>query len=153
MVIAIIGILAALVTGAAVSTGDTARRLQAETDITGLYKAYEEYKFKYGAYPTNPKNSNNSIKSDVMEYDLSGKSGLIYVFEKAQIFSFDKSQVDETTNNFCDPWGEPYIWEVKATPPTTGMVGLPIDGSNSKIYIYSYGGGADDDATDWVYKK
>lgn len=154
-VIAIIAILMGLITTAVMKSRVSAMRTKAQTDIAGLYKAYEEYKFKYGEYPDNPAGTDSDATN--LEYDLSTSSGLLYTYEKARIFTFDKEQL-EGSIIFKDPFGAAYVWQDAASAPVTGMVGLPKNTGSNKIYIYSYGTGnastaTGDKSTEWIYKK
>lgn len=155
VVIAIIAILAALVATAAMKMAESGRRAQAEMDISTLYKALNEYKFKYGDYPTN---------SDAPDIKFTG--GLLGVLMKAHLYSFDASRVDNS-GKFLDPWGNTYIWrEVAISSGYVSGLGMTYieKSTTTGIFIYSTGGydvgsttynasKKDEQAENWVYMK
>lgn len=145
VVIAIIGILAALLSTVVVRMIHSGKEATAKNDITMIYAACEEYKLKFGEYP--------SIAGGNLKF-TSGTTSTdpLYLMTKTRVLNLDLSRVEDNST-FNDPFGKPYQVSVSATPPggVDNMVGVGPDSSGNRIYIYSKGG--TDDVSTWVYLK
>lgn len=161
VVIAIIAILASLVATAAIKMAESGKRAQAEMDISTLYKALNEYKFKYDYYPA------NNDKPDI-KFEINNNNRLLTVLHAIHLFSFDQSRLD-SSGRFLDPWGNPYIWREKNNPKTDplhaelGMSFITNDAGHG-IFIFSTGdfdntttdysaAKKDEQAQRWAYMK
>ena len=165
VVIAIIAILASLVATAAIKMAESGRRAQAEMDISALYKALGEYKFKYGDYPTN---STGGYSATDIIYDSSDDNRVLTILAKVHLYSFDHARLsDNGKGKFLDPWGNAYIWrETAVTSDYATELGMAYVGKSATtgIFIYSTGGydisttayssgKKDEQAAKWVYMK
>jgi len=126
-VLAIIGILVALVLSVARGVFEHAREAQADAEMTSLAQALTQYKLQYGDYPhieDDPGNSKGGLADA-----LTGKVGPTGVSMGTNVQSWGKSYLDltkfhfsnpsqiETTAGVCeilDPWGNQYRYIYKA---------------------------------------
>lgn len=143
LVIAIIGVLAALIVTGLTTTAESAKKSQAQMDISTIYKALEEYKFKFNDYPTDRS----------MEFlNTTGSTKMLDILVNLRLLTIDQARVQN--NRFCDPWGYPYICASSIPGGATGAV-ADMGGAGGVIYIYSQGAenSGTPDAEKWVYIK
>lgn len=118
VVIGIIGILAAMLSGVVGMMRVSAYAKLAETDIRGLYGAFEQFKFKYGDYPK--QEASDTSLFGVSTASLPKDEGklkfkLVDRLMRDKIFSFEMAQmpVPDVNNTsevaFNDPFGLPYV--------------------------------------------
>ena len=105
VVIAIIGILAGLLLVAAGKARQRARRVQAESEVRELGRAWKEYWANYGEWPGGFKNSVVAMDAKAMAY-LLGESNADENKLKLAFLNLREEVADE---GFKDPWGNLYM--------------------------------------------
>jgi len=112
IVIAIIGILMALLFPAVQNALDAAKKAQAKNDVTQLATAVTAYEAEYGRLPRT--NENGQVDRDLMTA-LMGQTNSATVPNPRAITFFEaknakggKGGYDTNSGNFVDPWGGQY---------------------------------------------
>jgi len=110
IVIAIIGILMALLFPAVNSAIDAARRAQAKNDVTQLATALTAYETEYGRLPGSGNSDfNGKVTKDLID-TLTGVSTNVnsrkIVF--IEVNTWKKGKSGTNSSGFLDPWGGPY---------------------------------------------
>lgn len=112
IVIAIIGILMALLFPAVNSAIDAARRAQAKNDVTQLATAITAYETEYGRLPgSGTSDFNGKVTQSFMDILTASGSGtndnprkIVFL----EVNSWKKGKSGTNGNNFADPWGGSY---------------------------------------------
>jgi prepilin-type N-terminal cleavage/methylation domain-containing protein len=139
VVVAIIGILAALLFPAIAKAIEKAKRMKAQAAISSLATAYRSYYSEYGLWPT-ASTANNTAEN--VTTNLNANSRQIAFFE------FPSKDLDGS-GNFLDPWNN--IYQVTFDGSYSGQVVAP-DGSTitGGVIIWSYGQSGHTATNTWV---
>lgn len=151
VVLAIIGILAGLIMGAAQSARKQALIAKAKASISSLETALGMFQSDIGAYPS-AGNANMITCLTSSSGCLVGTSGTPMTTSQAANWSgpymnFQTNEVSSGT--FIDPWGNPYVYTAGSNH------GTGADYTNNYMDIYSFGpngvddNGAPDDVANW----
>ncbi len=106
-VIAIIGILAALIVGLSGYAGHKANVGKAKADLEKIKNALEEYRLQYGVYPNDDATLADSLWNKPKNDPKVGKPFLVMP-------GWGSPTADYTLK---DPWGNPYLYEHKSAAP------------------------------------
>jgi len=153
IVIAIIGILMALLFPAVNSVIDTARKTQAKNDATQIATAVTAYMTEYGRLPAGPTETGAAIEGQLlgalMGLSSSTNNPRQIPFLEVNLAKEGKSGVDNLTSptKFVDPWGQPYQIVVDAdynpstmlTVKTAGTGGLTDTTIRKTVAVWSLG--------------
>lgn len=145
IVIAIIGILMALLFPAVQGAIDAARRAQAKNDVTQIATAVNAYVTEYGRFPTSAPGNNganvtsNSILGTLMGVTNDNPRGLVFLEVNSVTLGSHKSGMVTNLNgnsgaqvgDFVDPWGAPYL----IACDTNYTNGVGINYSNSLVQV------------------
>ncbi len=172
VVMAIILLLAGLLTPVVVSSLHQSDRAEIQNDVSRLSAIWETIKLEKGVYPT-PETNN------VLTYDPSDSTpGLLNDAVETHNFAIPGDRVDES-KRYIDHWGEPikYVlgnfanridktaWDPAVNTPqdTNKPIGDPTtdiaadsnwnpENKGGFAYIWSYGGALEDE-NEWIYQK
>lgn len=142
IVIAIIGILMALLFPAVNSAIDAARRAQAKNDVTQLATAITAYETEYGRLPgsTGSSDSNGKVTQSFMDILTATGSGtndnprkIVFL----EVNTWKKGKSGTNGNNFLDPWGGSYYVALDYNYDNT-LSGIGTNGTNVRKKVAAW---------------
>lgn len=168
VVIAIIGVLAALLMTGVSVVRRSAMRMQANEVITALYNAVDVYRLEHNRYPTAEANHRITVHYDQFYAGEPSPTNLLNVLQPSMDMTLNESMIGRSgeIRTLTDPFGHPYIYNV--IHPDDGAAGTENtglwwreQGLDHPVKIYSVGAGENwkDTAPYWnkfgdvVYRK
>ncbi|MDA3797586.1 MAG: prepilin-type N-terminal cleavage/methylation domain-containing protein [Kiritimatiellae bacterium] len=131
VVIAIIGILMALLFPAFTSVVKKAKVTKAKTEVAQIEQAWKQFLMDYKEFPPSISGQVEGMSSDVVKH-LTGDNDIVNI-RKTMYMELDPDEI------YKDPWGRAYNIQLDVSVPQPHPWANDVAEINKQVLVWSYG--------------